>query len=835
MTGASASRSRRRRLTTSLLVAAVASIGLEGCIEDWSVARWLSPPVSPFSAPPPPPILEVPLFRPQIWVGTSQVTLSGRCHASVEEIVVLHDDGSTTPLPHECPTSGRFAGEIGLDVGDNPATLVARNRHGETHGPSFVLHRDDDPFHRPHVREESQATVEKRCELAVDENDGVFLACADHAGSFVKPFFSYGTAGFIGRIDGPAYRGSNVTGLQFLHAGTGAPILLTSDQDGTTDSIVAVQVTTTGARFFPPTYTYDPQCSCSLAGALDDVGNPVAVFSDRETTDAPTFLVSRRWDGTAWQPVTLPAEALTNARFVVSSVSGSGVLLAMSSGGQIRVLRLDGDHWVFLGAAIGSVDRPLKAEALFAGASGEPWLVAAAEGVARAVFQWDGATWVENATTIPGAGTVFGGVTVAAESFVGVQNEGELLLYRRASSSEAWIPIASPASSSACRVPDGEARMVVGGKEPGLFVGWPCGGDFFVVRLRDGVFEDVVTTSALAEGSTSSISYPPELAIVDSRRMFLVFPQDDRYRLDEWDGARWIAHEATLPVLSQPNPERPRMGLDSSGRLHLAAVGTAGEAVFRWSGSDWQELAALDNGERILDVLVTPTDVYIASAAEYPAPVSLNVWVLGSGRWEQLGGELNSGVDVPVNAARLAVDDVGRLIVASAENNVRRLYVHRFDGVTWEPLEGVPGVARMDEHFIHAGQDGHIYLLKQEGPFQGGAPTMLQWSDANRSWSVVGTSPLNVGTVGGYFFRGDASAVWSNSWMAVAVRETLPASDVLQISLYASFYDGQWLPFSTDLEPSTWGRVYVDPDDELYWLSRSPFGGDVLSRLARPW
>lgn len=732
-------------------------------------------------------------------------------------------------------TRGRFAGEIDLAVGPNPVTLVAKNPHGETRGPAFILERDDDPLHQPHVRELSQATVETRCALAVDENDGVFLGCRDRLG-FVEPHFYYGTAGFLGPLERVPDLGANPEGLELLHAGVGGPILIASQQVGGTDSLVAYRAATTGWSAFPLPYTYDPQCACTLTGALDDDGRPVVVFDDWEVTAGPRFVLSRRWDGAAWQAVTLPAAAaaIADARFLVAHVQGVGVLLALSSSDGVRLFRLDADRWLDLGAPIGGPARPLVAEALFAGADGRPWLVTAAEGEAHALCFWDGIAWIEDGTQIPGAGPVFGAATLGGESFVGVQSETGMAIHRREAASQAWTALASPSSTATCPVPADAARMVTGGREPSLFVGWPCGDDFFVVRLRDGAFEDFVTTAGLEEATPISFSHPPELEIVDGGRMYLLFSQGERLFLDEWDGTRWLAHAPSLPELPGRNPERPRSVLDDDGTLYVAAVGSGGEAVFRWSGSDWEQLATLDNGERILDVFVAATNIHVASLTPFPEPVALTVRAFVGGAWQQLGGALNEAPDTQVDFARLTMDPTGRIVLVSVENGTRLVYVHRFDAAAWQALGGSLSTTRVGEPFVRPLANGDLYLLEQEDFSFLFDPTMMKWTDADGTWTVVGADPLNVGQVDFPFSHGAASAVFTDTWMAVALRETVAPATAPQVSFYVSFYTDAWVRHAPPIAAATQEKLYV-VDDELVWLSSSPFGGHQLTTVTRPW
>lgn len=837
----------KRAIRSFAALASLIFVGLAlSCTEEWNVARFLDESSSTFSGRPPPPILDAPLWRPLIWTAEPRLSLGGRCHASVEEVYLVREDGSIDPLPQQCATRGTFSGEVSASEGRHTVAVAARNRHGETRGPAFTLERDTDPFHQPHMRDLGRASPEVQCEMVVDTHEGISLVCLPHYGGMAAPSFFYGTRGFIGPSDRIPTEGSYLRGLRLLDDRSGGLVTLYSTVVDNKDAIVAYRSTATGWSAFPTVFVHDPICLCPMTGVLDDDARPVVVFTAYEDGFA---LVTRRWDGAGWQPVSLPAGDATYSNFSVDQLEGFGVLLSLWSNDALRVLRLEEDRWVELGASLGGVQRPLQPEALFVGSDGQPWLVTTSADVTHPVFRWDGSAWDEVSPSISSEGSVFGAATLAGVSYVGVQGDRGISVYQRSAADRAWRNVDLPPSSLACPVPDGPARMVTGGGGPSVFVGWPCGGDFFVERLRGGGFEDFVTTAGLTEAT--SASGPAALDIVDADRMYVVFPQEGLLHVDEWDGARWARHTPALRELPiRRDGDRPCTAVDTSGSLRVAADTLDGQAVFRWNGTAWDVPAPLALGENILDLHVSGDDrLLVASTTAPPDPVALHVWSLTPDGWQPLGGALNSAPDIEVHLARLASDSAGRVLLAYGESgsgvtdeHPSRLFVSRLAGDVWEQRLGGSSITftYSAKPFVHAATNGDIYVLKQEdfnGRFD---PAMMKWSDADGAWALVGSDPINVGAIGGIVPDGDASAVWSDEWIAVSVREVVPPSSAPQITFYVNFYTNQdsldqaWSAFATPLPVPSWGRLHNLADD-LLWLSSSDLGGDQLRRMTTPW
>jgi hypothetical protein len=131
-----------------------------------------------------------------------------------------------------------------------------------------------------------------------------------------------------------------------------------------------------------------------------------AVGADAVGREAPGFPLVLRWDGTAWQPQSLPGIGWQGELLSVAATSPTAVwAVGRDSAGGARLLRFDGIAW--------SESRPPRGVVLtkVVAGGGEAWLIGSRDGT-QVLLRWEGRGW-RDVPVPPGA--VYGLHILAAD------------------------------------------------------------------------------------------------------------------------------------------------------------------------------------------------------------------------------------------------------------------------------------------------------------------------------------------------------------------------------------------------------------------------------------
>lgn len=761
------------------------------------------------AGPPPPLVLEVP--EPTAVVVTTQATLAlrGRCHPSTERALLRVGSVATeVALDAACAARGSFAGELDLDPGDTEIVLVAANEHGETAGERIVIRRIADELEVPRRRSVSAPPGFDSVTFTVDARERIYLYDGETRTALV------GVTDYLAFVEPPDATYSDLEGARLLTLGDGRVAALTSRREPDATQVgdpihnrVVFSLWDDGWRELAVLFDLDSMNAVLVAERTQD--GVVAGVLEKDFTGAPNLLHATSWDGAAWTTLeTLSlSPALDDGAFVTIGTETYFVGFRRASGSLAtgEVWRLAGTSWApvsdGVAPAFGSPlveTRPLI-QVAFATHASELYAVAQ-DDVGIEVLMWsaDAASWVSRGRVASGAtsdltsaGLVFGGPR--EQLYVGWVRSGVFELVRGEPNGDAWTPVVDTNSLARPSPPFGATLVPT------------PDGRVYALYQQANLGVTAVTTQLLDLGQGSLF-------------------------LDEWTGTQWVQHE---PLLARPEgrpPEAisaPLAVLSPDNALHVVSTTGTGEAVYRWTGTDWVLVVeTADASAAVRGLFVEADRLTVATVKDASVNdglgYTLAVWEATGADLTPLGQDLNVDPTEYIAYPTMTRDEAGRLVLVWTENGVRDLYVKRWDGAAWTQLGGDLSSYRMAAPTpLVVG--GELYVLRQDDFSFLYTPTLLHWSEAGGAWAPVGASPLHVGTITGHA-RNNAWPWLEEGAIRVAVHETV-GTDATGLSVY-DFDGSTWQRQSIVIEPAA---VTSAIDGDFYergelalWLTFDP-------------
>jgi len=182
-----------------------------------------------------------------------------------------------------------------------------------------------------------------------------------------------------------------------------------------------------------------------------------------------------------------------------------------------------------------------------------------------------------------------------------------------------------------------------------------------------------------------------------------------------------------------------------------------------YDGSQWVELGDSARGQGIVGNQILDTlDPNVAIGADgfpivvYQIPVSpfpkiyLRKW--DGNAWIGLGTSASTGIPGSVHGQTptIAVDDIGRVVVAWDELSVDRVRVRRWNGVSWDSFDDVGFSPNARQPDVATGPNNQIYVAFQQFPDFGAGQFFIQsmmavnigsaWIGINSSYTYPGIS-----------------------------------------------------------------------------------------------
>jgi hypothetical protein len=185
-----------------------------------------------------------------------------------------------------------------------------------------------------------------------------------------------------------------------------------------------------------------------------------------------------------------------------------------------------------------------------------------------------------------------------------------------------------------------------------------------------------------------------------------------------------------------------------NGLTDLAGNPVAAAGTWNFSLPEWLKMESPQSAPGLtqrpfpsmaLDENGRPIVAWTESINGAPGDVRVRRW--NGTAWEDMGGPL-SGVpgSTRTEVTALAVDGSGEVLVAWSERvddaDHFSIYVRRWTGMTWEPLEGgLVESAKLRHPQVVVGEGGSLYLAYEEWDIDG--VYVYKWS--GRTWQRVGT------------------------------------------------------------------------------------------------